>query len=573
MAKLPTWRNINAPNFTNSGIAAAIGAFTRGGQGFNEFADQMSDRVDLEDERLTNEHITAALAGNPLPSNRRVDQAALQSEIQADAKQQDDFLTSKLTRTGLRTTNDQALLDLEQDPALFNADIAESKAATARYQAEGDLAGYQLGLEKVRYAEQRRDDAAIQDIETGYLQRSQDAYQKDLARKPEYIKEIKRTNPDWSDAQVEDHFTRVIQPNLYASSRKDLANSRAYFEQVRIKYPHLTDAQLQETTLGRQIATVEGEEAAFNTARRNRASELQTFTDKLETEASVGASSLGVLYTPQGMTTATTESEVKANTLKLGKGDVSGYLNNTLGLSIDDDNREKALQILDAVGGNKSAFDSIMREYGDVTSKYGPAFLGLGGNTEIRWGDAIARGKSIRNDMIEYATDNLANSVRTNSTANGSDVLASMRAQNDDAQHQRDDPKLKTTVRGTTPQPTTRAEADVVAAELKSSIGSAKEKLAGLSDEAKKRNPDLYRRLQNSLKYATGAAKPIPRRSSGTSPDSLRELAFPLNPSDIPDELDIFDSLYAEIVASENVVANKKNRKDTNAYILSQLNQ
>lgn len=115
-----TWRNVRI----NSGAGAAALGNTAAGFGRNAvaglatFSDQMQERVTLEDERLTNEAISAALSGGPQVSgNRRVDASALQSAVESKTRLGEFQQTSDLTQIGLgqNIERDQFILDNQDE--------------------------------------------------------------------------------------------------------------------------------------------------------------------------------------------------------------------------------------------------------------------------------------------------------------------------------------------------------------------------------------------------------------------------------------------------------------------------
>lgn len=133
-----TWRNVAINSGAGSaGLGNTAANFGRSAtQGLSVLNDQLQQRSDTEDERLTNEAISAALSGGPQVSgNRRVDAQALQKSVQSKGLFDETIETSDLTQTGLglsneldtfRNENKEAVFDLEKRATELGMDADES---------------------------------------------------------------------------------------------------------------------------------------------------------------------------------------------------------------------------------------------------------------------------------------------------------------------------------------------------------------------------------------------------------------------------------------------------------------
>jgi len=100
MARPITWQNVN---IDNGASAAAFGNSARAFgdsaiKGFSVFSDQMQDRINREDQLLTNDAIAARLRGENFAPNRRIDQAAVFDVDSRERALKDDLLTASTAR-------------------------------------------------------------------------------------------------------------------------------------------------------------------------------------------------------------------------------------------------------------------------------------------------------------------------------------------------------------------------------------------------------------------------------------------------------------------------------------------
>lgn len=101
------WNNVT---INNGSSAASFGSVANqfgrsASQGLDIFSQQMQERVNQEDERLTNEAIATALRGGPVSTNRRVDQNLLQQAIERRGSYDLDQELGALDVTGKGLTN------------------------------------------------------------------------------------------------------------------------------------------------------------------------------------------------------------------------------------------------------------------------------------------------------------------------------------------------------------------------------------------------------------------------------------------------------------------------------------
>lgn len=163
MATPITWRNVDAPSFSAQGLNAASDLFRGAQSGFDVFTGRMREGEQLEDQRLTNEAIMAALNGGPqVSNNRRVDSKALYDITSSERALKDDLLTSQTGRDLTKAQTVKAGADTDytiaqtaaqkfaNDHALesFNQEIAESNSNILKNKAQVALDQYNLMVAK-----------------------------------------------------------------------------------------------------------------------------------------------------------------------------------------------------------------------------------------------------------------------------------------------------------------------------------------------------------------------------------------------------------------------------------------
>ena len=122
-----TWRNVTINNGANAAsLGNSAANFGRSAiQGLDIFSNQMQDRINREDQLLTNDAIAQALRGGPqVSNNRRVDASALQQavsrrgqDIRAEETHESDLISAGLNQEGKRISNiqNQFIVDNQEE--------------------------------------------------------------------------------------------------------------------------------------------------------------------------------------------------------------------------------------------------------------------------------------------------------------------------------------------------------------------------------------------------------------------------------------------------------------------------
>lgn len=145
MGKPITIHNVSNPNFENFGAISA--AHSRNvNEGLANFDEQINNNIERRDTRLTAAALRDRLTGGPMSKDNRVDIASVEEAFDARRINASNLLTAGLEQSGLEIGNEQAALDLEQDPIEHSAYIAAQEAA----KAQSDF-----GLKTDKYDQQR----------------------------------------------------------------------------------------------------------------------------------------------------------------------------------------------------------------------------------------------------------------------------------------------------------------------------------------------------------------------------------------------------------------------------------
>lgn len=161
MARGPiTWRNVAINDGSGSAsLGASAAGFGRTAlQGLDIFNNQMQDRIDREDQLLTNDAIATALRGGPqVANNRRVDANALQLAVERRAQgirseqaHETDLVTAGLDQTGQKLDNEIAQKDVNN----YDENL--------RLQRERDAAQIAHQQQQTRESKARMDEAERQ---------------------------------------------------------------------------------------------------------------------------------------------------------------------------------------------------------------------------------------------------------------------------------------------------------------------------------------------------------------------------------------------------------------------------
>ena len=197
-----TWRNVQINDGSSSaGLGNTAANFGRSAtQGLSILNDQLQQRSDTEDERLTNEAISAALNGGPQVSgNRRVDAQALQKSVQSKGLFDEAIETSDLTQTGLGLSNELDTFRNENKEEVFNLEKRLTEAGIKKEESDTALSDYKLGVEKFALARTRKlaalDDA--QRANTSSLDQFAQSYEDQITQ--EILQQQGITNPTVED--------------------------------------------------------------------------------------------------------------------------------------------------------------------------------------------------------------------------------------------------------------------------------------------------------------------------------------------------------------------------------------
>jgi hypothetical protein len=321
MPRIPlTWRNVTRN--VGSGAAAfgrnAIGFGNAAITGADIFTQDMREREALEDQRLTAEHINAALQGRPLPFNRRINAIGLQDALINQEAHRELVETSNLTQAGLGYENEalafaQANRDADRRLAMeaTQAGITADTAAANRAKLESDIARniYQKGL---------RHEAALDELERTFARDVEER----KGQKSEIIKETAKNKADYmvdrlntmieKGATVDELRDEAFIMSVDAEKTLDLQDNiiaqEAMSDVVRRHAQNPNQAALlglpralyDTSSVGQLVSADLQRSIQADNERQARANERATFQRGILDETAGGQNFLGVLVTPNG---------------------------------------------------------------------------------------------------------------------------------------------------------------------------------------------------------------------------------------------------------------------------------
>lgn len=360
MAKPITWRNIAGPNF--GGTSSPSSAFAAAGKGFATLNEQLRERETLEDQRRTNEAISAALSGGPRTSgDRRVDAEALRSSVASQ-----DLTASRLTGEGLAqeltgVQTDQAEVELEAFPKAEAARLAESAAKTDAALAR--TAESRANVASLAKSDRERDEsnARMKGVEQRWAAIASDDEAAQLGQKEEALGLLRENNPGITDAEVEEIWSTSMAPQMQARAQADRESQLLTFEADELAKGDLSRAEWEATTPGGR--SVSGRAFADERAskRRSVAQEQETWERKAAGEAAKGKFE-NLVPTSSGFRVVGDKQEADRNSISITQNAAVNQAasGNRLELTSTKD-KGKAFEVLQMVGGNKAVYDDVMR--------------------------------------------------------------------------------------------------------------------------------------------------------------------------------------------------------------------
>jgi len=587
MARPITWRNIASPSFNSGAIGAASDAFSSAAQGFSRSGDQFQALDDKEAEMRTNRAIADAIAGKPLSNDPRVNQEQLLKVFGDKQITDSNLLTADLTRQKTGVEIKGLEIDNQFSPDVYKAQIDDHNASAAAAKARGDAAAYALSISKRDDAVRQQQIAALQGFSQGWNKEMADAVAREEATIPQVRADILKTRDNPSspfygktDAEIDSWLQTEYKQQLYNDAQKNIGNANGYIDKFLANNPTITRDMLAENTdLGRmvrnqqdldqerinkQIATEEANAAELRKLGLNLQGKNPTFE--------------GLIYDGTGLRPATTE-EASNNKLPTTGKALSNHLSTLMSKEITKEDEANAIKLADRVGGNRSAFDALIQNYGTGTRTDG----WLTREPKVDWKGALAQADVLRKQMVDKGTEFLQTDSGTVFT--GQALRDQLRTLDADQQF-KDKEKTST---GSTKIPQNSADiaegllrvatddsvpvADTVAV-LKASLKDAQSRLDSLPADVKERNRGLINQLNNAYKYADGKEKPVPNYGgafTGASGAFGKPLGFVLDPKDRAKEMQSFERIWQELMAAENQFKTKEDSKARTADILKQL--
>jgi hypothetical protein len=213
VAIIPTVKNIGSPDFGDTAglLRVAQEGFSGGAQRASDFGDALFEQDKRDTERLQNRYLEAALRGETLPMNDRIDYGAIQESVDQQALNRESIESSNITqRTGVaeaqlkenQVANWQEKFDAEM--GLTTAQTGAAKARQAASEASREQTQYLLSQLKKAGIDDEHKRETILNVAGNRNTLVQDAIASELANVPANFTEWKRQNPDASPQEQAD---------------------------------------------------------------------------------------------------------------------------------------------------------------------------------------------------------------------------------------------------------------------------------------------------------------------------------------------------------------------------------
>jgi hypothetical protein len=368
MARPITWKTINAPQSNPaSALSVASGAFEGAGRGFKTFSDQMLAGVERQNEERTNAHIRAALEGNPLPADSRVDPTAVQDAVQKQDKFKSDELTAIMTRTGQGLTQAKQGKELSVFDENQQAELEGLRAGTASERQDIALSKAQLGAVQGQERDRKENKAKREEIDRGWYSILDESVKRQEGQVETILGQIREQNPTITDAEIETIRRDDVMPMIQAKAAEEQgAQALTYEAEVRSRLS--PDAATFNASSFGDTLTQQRQASQKDASEGKFAAKKQATKERGWAQDAADGDLTKMIPTSTGFRAITSAGEGERNAIpvKNAKG-VAAYMKSQHRVELDDDELQLAHQALQSLGGNKRAFEELIS--GEVITK------------------------------------------------------------------------------------------------------------------------------------------------------------------------------------------------------------
>ncbi len=592
MATPITWRNINAPSFSSAALGVASDSFSRAQRGFQDLSDFAVEREGREDDLLTNDAISTALAGGPISTNRRVDAERLRASLDARNINDSNLETAESTRLTQAQGREKGALDIDNKTVVNEHQLENIQADLLNKQnrAEADLRSGNLSQLKYdrlvkNYAREDKNIAGvkqIQDVAQGYFDQAmtenwspelQEQFREQLAAPREaeivQLEEARNHTPKEIDA-FRAAAAQQVNEGMTERERQVRAIARSQSTQeVGARLPELlrstgTSSGFFEanSVIGAELGVARAAGATEAAARLSRQKDVEKFTDNEAVRAASGDVN-GWVYDNGDFRPTTSKAERAGNTLN--QGQLRSHLTNTYGIPKDNIDKDKLTDLRNAASGNKSIIDEIF-EQGSATTAVGKWNPFRANTNRVEWQTVLDDAKTLATAAQEAAGRYQRQGPGADfSNTNTQDLLArgaTSEANRDFVRTGADDTDPVT--RALT-NPTSAGEVLPTVARLKTNLTNARASLNDISDAAQARNPRIVAKMRKALSFVADKPKEVIFEAESVGPTGRLGETRKLDPEERVQELRVFEDLRQQLLANEREYQAKQQKNSTDA--------
>jgi hypothetical protein len=430
MVRPLTWRNINAPQSNPAtALGVGVGAFGEARKGFRDLTDFTQDQTDREDERRSNAHIRAALEGNPLPGDNRVNPLDVLKATQSQGRFESDELTARLNQAGQGLENQRSTAELDVFDVNQTANLEGKRASTEASIASTERNRAQVaaiqGTEKRRAASETK----MRTVEQRWAAIASDNEAEQENEIQNALGLLRENNPGITDTEVQNALENSIRPAVQARAQQQREQQALTFEADTIKDLGLTKAEWEATTPGGAISGARQLQSEQTAIRR---SESKKATEAARTQAEAAASGKfeNLIPSGDGFRVANKE-EARRNKVSITKSAAVNQVASANRIELNGADQNKALEILQIVGGNRQVFDDAIRS--GVSTNYeliGPNFPEI---TNNGWTTIRRVAKQLASSMRAAGSDLSKAQSRSPGAAGGiQEIVAALTSERND---------------------------------------------------------------------------------------------------------------------------------------------
>jgi hypothetical protein len=341
-------------------LGVASGAFGSARQGFESFSEQMQAGVTRQNEERTNAHIRAALEGNPLPADSRVDPTAVQDAVEQQKKAKSDELSAIMIRTGQGISQAKDTKELSVFDERFTAEMEGEAASTAR-----DVQGTATDaarLTAIQGQESRRasSQAKSEEIDRGWSAILDDSIKRQEGEVEGILGRLREKDPTITDRELDRIRRDEIMPQIRTRAAQEQGEQAISYE-AEVRSRLAPDAATFDNTTFGQITANQRGLAQKDASEGRHEEKAQAKRERAWAVEAENGDMTKMIPTSTGFRTITTAGEGERNSIpvKNAKG-VASYMKSRHRVELDDEELQLAYKALQAVGGNKRAFEALL---------------------------------------------------------------------------------------------------------------------------------------------------------------------------------------------------------------------